>query len=267
MTSSYSDLTKNVICLDLDSLTWESISRYAKENNLSEIGVDYLKSLYDRRKNERDKVFRVFIEGNFLLAVQEENRNLENLICSSFTEDVTFLKPVSLKPIEDQIRFRNSLRYAFLYKKLILDDTTQEFFQHQSDSINTRHLFDCTQDIINFDVSRLHVMTCSSIEKDYKFPICFHKEEEPLNKEQWYCKNIYFKNGLPIMFVFEGKGETVCGFHQDYIKAINSLSSKENIYHSKEEKLNAILDKINQSGIDDLRISEFEFLQNYSKEQ
>lgn len=264
MTATYSDLISNVKSLDLEHLSWKSIYQCAQDNELSEIGIDYLKKLHQNRTVKKDKVSRVYLDGNFILGIQQVIGDSKILNLSSLTEDVTHIRPIELTDIEDQIRFRNTLRYAFLFKKLKMDQTDWMHFMAQNEVVNKRHLFDFTHDIINFDLSRLSVMNCETIQKDYGVKIVFtENDEHGLDKQRMYCKNIYFKKGLPILFLFQNIEGLIEGWNKHYFDALNNLEPIKELFVNKEEKLNAILDKISQLGMSNLTNDELVFLKNY----
>ena len=87
-----------------------------------------------------------------------------------------------------------------------------------------------------------------------------------LKVSQVLLNKIYFKDGIPLVFVFKDKQNTeYMAWNKNYLNALQNIKPINGLAIDNLETLNSVLDKINEVGLINLKEEELAFLDFYSK--
>ena len=113
-------------------------------------------------------------------------------------------------------------------------------------------------------VSTVLAVSYAQLCKNYDVEIAFLDCVNPIDTKQLKLYKIYYKNQLPIIFVFTTNDGLHCmGWNAEYLKVLHAVTPIDPGKIDKKATLNLLLEKIHGNGIASLTPGEITFLDSY----
>lgn len=263
MVTNYSSAVSKVICIDLLNASKEDLHNYFIFSSTPEILKLYVNHLYTKLHDnlfDTSNPHLVYIEDNYILGTRRHEDGMKK-ICLGHTEilpdtSVDNLDKSIFPSMENRLLKNNNLQ--------LTSDLTFIFKHHYRELLNTEKyntVFIDAHIEVSGGLSINYTDLCDKYNLSIEFLDCANQPDTT----HFTLKKIYYKNQLPIIFVFNTvDGLEFMGWNKKYLLALYNISPINNISIDKKTTLNAILDKINCSGISSLNKDEISFLDVYS---
>ena len=263
MVSYYSLAVSKVICIDLLNASKEDLHNYFIISNTPEVLKLYLNHLHAKLHDDlfdSSNPHLIFIDENYIVGTKRYEHSIQKMALghTEILPDTSVDNlDKSIFPLMENILLKNkNLQFT--------EDLALIFKNHFKELLNTEKY--CTHFI------DAHIQVCSGLAlsfhdfcRKYNFTIEFLDCVNKPDTTHFSLHKIYFKNQLPIIFVFKTlEGLEFMGWNKEYLVALHNVSPVNQIPIDNTITLNIILDKINKSGLSSLNNDEFSFLDAYS---
>ena len=262
MVINYPSAVSNIVCIDLLNLTSQELQNYFLICPEVSTARQYLKMLHSKLHNDlvnEEHPHIVYIENNFIVGTRRHKQSFENFqlggleILQENTTcqvDIKLFNEIEKKLVQNKSLFLNPF----------LMDCYKSAFKNPVE-INPLYF-----SFINafIEVSAALAITPIEINKQFNIPTFFY--DLKLEVRQVFLNKIYFKDGLPLIFVFKDKQNTeYMAWNKNYLKALQNVAPINGLVIDNLETLNIVLEKINEVGLINLKEEELAFLDFYSK--
>lgn len=259
---NYSTTVSNIVCIDLLNSSKEDIINYCAIENASDGLRMYLKHLHTTLHRNLSNKFNphlVYIENDYILGTTRYRLAINKFLLGGLEvlpdAGIDKWDKTIFPLIEKELYNNNSLQFTdshlslfnVIYKEMLDSKKYNTAFMHA-----------------HIEISDVLQLNCNDLCENYKLAITFLDCVNQPEKSLLTLHKIYYKNKLPIIFVFKTQeGLQFIGWNNSFL---SELINKQplNLYKiSKQVTLDAILDKINDNGMTNLNTDELIFLKSF----
>ena len=264
MVTNYSLAVSKVICIDLLNTSMEDLQNYFIISNTPEILKMYVNHLYTKLHDDlfdTSNPHLVYIEDNYIVGTRRHEDILQKLSLghTEILPDNSVDKlDKSVFPLMENLLFKNNdLQFT--------EDLTCIFNHHFRELLKAEKYSTVFIDM-HIELSGVLAINYSELCNRYDLTIEFLDCVNQPDTTHFTLKKIYYKNQLPIIFVFKTlDGLEFMGWNKEYLLEVHNVLPINYISIDRITTLNAILDKINVAGLSSLNNDELFFLNIYSK--
>ena len=262
MVINYPSAVSKIVCIDLLNLTSQELQNYFLIYPEVSKARQFLKMLHTKLHNDilnEDNPHLVYIENNYIVGSRRHQQSYEKFQLGGFEIlqentsckiDIKLFYEIEKKLVQNKSLFLNPF----------LMDCYKSAFKNPVE-INPLY-FSFLNAFI--EVSADLAITPIEIYKQFKIPTFFYDLE--LKVSQVLLNKIYFKDGIPLVFVFKDKQNIeYMAWNKNYLNALQNIKPINGLAIDNLETLNSVLDKINEVGLINLKEEELAFLDFYSK--
>jgi hypothetical protein len=265
MVSNYSSTVANIVCIDLLNASWEDIQNYCLIANAANGLQMYLKHVYHTLHKDlfdESNPHLIYIENDFIIGTKRYQTDVNQFMLGG----VEMLPDANIDKLDKSIF--SVIEYELLSKNNLV-------FSNSLYSVFNNHFSELLQSnryVTNFMDAHLEVSNVFKLKFDkfcakYNISIAFLNCQSAPQTQDFLLHKIYFKNKLPIAFVFKNpEGLEFMGWNRHFLLELQDINPVDLSFVDKRSTLNAILDKINLSGLASLNNRELSFLDSFSKE-
>jgi hypothetical protein len=263
MVSNYSLAVSKVICIDLLNASKEDLHNYFLIKNAPEVLQLYVKHLYKKLHNDlfdTSNPHLIYVEDNYIVGTRRHEDSPQKLSLGH-----TEILPDGSVDKLDKTIFPLMENIVLNNKTLLFTDDLAFIFKHHFKSLLTSQDYNTVFIDAHIEVSNDLALNYIEFCQQYNLTIHFLDCEIQPDTTQLKLHKIYYKNQFPIIFVFKNAdGLEVMGWKHEYLKALHNVGPLHYEVLDKKTTLNAILDKILESGLSSLTSDELSFLDHYS---
>lgn len=267
MTLNFATPAQKIVCFDLLNTSWEETYASALTCGLLGFMIDFLKIKYDELHSEQrnpDSFSKIYFEETYIVSCVDLSQQDEvHGIISSIDYELSKIKPISAANLDSKKLVESIVATFYKNGNLALNEIVNEELLKRNEGINTEPFYSFESEIINFEVKNEINLNLEKFSKKFNIKVIFEKHYLKLKTHRFKLASIYYRNQLPIAFSFQYYGKTYIAWNEDYLKSILNIKPINLIPLSKMEQLNSILDRINEVGIENLEMSEIEFLDTF----
>lgn len=269
MTLNFATPAQNIVCFDLLNSTWEEINASALAYGFLEFIVDFLKIRYDELHSGQrnpDSFSKIYFEESYIVSCVDLSRHDEvQGIVSSIDYGLSEIKPITFCKSDSKKLIESIISNFYKNRNLTLNEVVSEELLKINDTLNTEPFYSFESEIINIEVKKLMLLNLEEFSKKFDVKVVFEQHYLKLKTHRFKLASIYYRNQLPIAFSFHYYGKKYIAWNEEYLISILNIKPINLINLSKIERLNKILDKINEVGLINLEEEEITFLDFYSK--
>ena len=251
---------QNITCLSLENTTWENLYYYAITSGLCGFQIELLKEQYDQAQLKIKNSDNIYIDTIYTIEdciFLGTNKYGQENMAPYIEFNLEFLHKLKCpSAVEKQIAFSINDQ-----KNLNLNESVFECLESESKKINPTIPLKHLNDFIILELPQMQ-LTAQDIIHEFNMKLDFCDEEENLNLANLELQSIYYKNRTAVAFDFILKNNIAVykAWSNEFIDSILNLSPINYSKLTKTETLNIILEKINSQGIDELTLTQKEFL-------
>lgn len=252
--------TQNITCFDLENTTWDNLYFHAISAGLCGFQIELLKEQYDQAQLKIKNVEKIYIDTIYTVEdcifLGTNKNGLENL--APYIEfNLEFLHKLKCpSTVEKQIALSINDQ-----KNFNCNGSVFECLESESKKINPNIPLKHLNDFIILELPQSQY-NAHDIIHEFNMKLDFCNEEENLDVSELQLQNIYYKNRTPVAFDFMmvNNLEVYKAWSIEFLDSILNLSPINTSKINKTEALNIILEKINSQGINELSLTQKEFL-------
>jgi hypothetical protein len=262
MVSNYPSAVCRIICIDLLNLSSQELQNYfliCPEINRAKL---FLKMLHSKLHNDlfnEENPHLVYIENNYVIGTRRHEQSYKDLQLGG----LEILQENTISDVDIKLFYeieKKLLQKKSLFLSPFLIDCYKSAFKNPVE-INPMYF-----SFLNAFIEVSSVLAKSPIEINTQFNISIFFFESELQESQLVLNKIYFKDGLPLIFVFKDEQNTeYMGWNKNYLMVLQNVKPINGFTIDNMETLNIVLDKINEIGLINLEEEEIAFLEFYSK--
>ena len=269
MTLNFSIPAQNIVCFDLLNTTWEETYAVILANDYSNSNIEFIQIKYDELHSDRrtpDSISKIYFEKDYIVScVSLARHNLLQGIVYSMDYELREIKPILPGTLNSKKLIQCIFSKFNKSKKLNLNKINNEKLLNINNDFKTEPFYSFESEIINLEVKDELKLNLEEFSKIFNIKVVFEKHSLKLKTQRFRLVSIYYRNQLPIAFLFKYYGKTYIGWNEKYLLSILNIKPINLISLSNGEQLNRVLDKISVFGLTSLSDSEIKFLQSFSK--
>ncbi|RAR73801.1 hypothetical protein [Flavobacterium aciduliphilum] len=262
MVSTYSSAVSSVICIDLLNLSPIEFKNLCITSSVVNRFEPYLSVLYKKLHddvNDEENSHLIYIDNDFLIGSKRHQQSHEKFQLGGFEN-----LQENYTPIIDNSLFAVIEKELYKNKSLKLDADLFDLNHQAILNKENKRLFSFSLVNAFLKVTGPLAISPTTIANRYHTPIYFFDTLE--NKDTLVLQTIYYKDLLPIVFVFiNDDGQEFLGWNERYLVFLDRVKPINERLIDAEDILNSILDKIYLKGLETLKQEELSFLDQYSK--
>ncbi len=263
MVSDFSPAVSTVICIDLLNASAEDIHNYCLMANAANGLQMYLKHLHTSLHNDPWNKFNphlVYIEGDYVLGTIRQQEDLNNFKLGG----IEILPDTGIDKLDKSI-FKLLENQLFKNNNLELTPFMLSTFNRAFQNLLKTKKYDTVFFHAHIEVSGTLAIPILVLSRKYNCDIVFLDCVNKIDESHLILHKIYYKNRLPIVFVFKGMdGLAYLGWDKEYLNTLRNITPIGLQMIEKKDTVNAILDKINNKGISNLDKEDIAFLNQFS---
>jgi hypothetical protein len=264
MVLNYSNAVSRVICIDLLNSSLEAIQNYFIVSNSNELLKSYIEHLYNTLHSnlfDTKNPHLIYIDDNYILG----NRRHEDSVKKMSLGHTEILPDTSVDNLDKSI-FPLMEKLLLKNKNLQFTEDLTFIFKHHFREQLTNEKYSTIFIDMHIELSGVLAINYSEFCNRYDITIEFLDCVNQPDTTHFILKKIYYKNQLPIIFVFRTlDGLEFMGWNKEYLLEVHNVLPINYISIDRITTLNTILDKINVAGLSSLNSDELSFLNTYSK--
>ena len=264
MTLNFASPTQNIVCFDLLNSSWEEIYANVITLDFLDFSIDFLKIKYDELHSENrtaESISKVYFEGFYLVSlVSLMHHDAVNGIVNCINYDLNEIKPITIFNPNSNKTVESIIDSFYSNRNLTLSEMHYEILLQINKDFKAKTLFSFEREIVNLELDNTNKFTVELLFSEFNISVLFEEYSSKLKINRFKLSNIFYRNQLPIAFLFKYYGKSYLAWNKEYLKTILNIKPINLIPLSKTEQLNRILDKINEAGLENLEISEKNFL-------
>ena len=260
MVINYPTAVSKIVCIDLLNLSSQELQNYFLICPEVARAKQYLKMLHTKLHKDllnEEHPHLIYIENNYIVGSRRHGQSYKHFQLGGFEilqENITSQVDSNLfLEIENKLVQNKSL-----FLNPFLMDCYKSAFKNPVE-INPLYF-----SFLNAFIEASAIIAKSPIEiyNQFNLPIYFFESE--LQESQLILNKIYFKDGLPLIFIFKDECNTeYMGWNKNYLIALQNVKPINVLNIDTTETLNVILDKINEVGLNNLTATELKFLDTF----
>lgn len=262
MVSNYPSAVSNIVCIDLLNLSSQELQNYFLICPEVSRAKQFIKILHTKLHNDLfndENPHLVYIENNYVIGSRRHEQSYKDFQLGGFET----LQENTISDVDSKLFCeieKRLLQNKSLFLSPFLMDCYKSAFKNPVE-INPMYF-----SFLNAFIEVSSVLAKSPIEINTQFNISIFFFESELQKSQLVLNKIYFKDGLPLIFVFKDEqNKEYMGWNKSYLIALQNVKPINGFTLDNMETLNIVLDKINDIGLINLEEEEIAFLDFYSK--
>lgn len=264
MVSNYSNTVSKVMCIDLLNSSWDDIHNYCLISNSANGLKMYLKHLHNSLHNDlfnKSNPHLIYIENDYVIGTKRYRTDVTQFMLGG----VEILPDTSIDKLDKSI-FSTIESELVATNKLLFSNKMYVLFNNHFSSLLQNKKYDTIFFDAHIEVSKELVLSYDELCSKFNFTIAFLNCKNQPKTSEFVLNKMYFKNNLPIVFVFKNSEELeFMGWNRHFLLTLQEVSPVDLSFMDKKGTLNSILDKINHAGLSSLNSDEISFLDSYSK--
>ena len=262
MVTNYSTAVSSIVCLDLLNLThldFHNLCLTTPEIDRAEL---YLKMLYKKLHADptnEEHAHLIYIDNNYIIGSKRRNQSHQEFQLGGFETLQENYTPIIDSNIYKTIEKKMVQNKSLNLKSNLIDLYQQAFVKEEG-----KELFSFS--FINAFIKVTDGLKLNPTEINNRFFVPIHFFQTVKNKSSIVLDRIYYKDQLPILFVFTNdEGIEFLGWNERYLVFLDKVKPINEKLIDALEMLNSILDKINLIGLSNIESKELDFLNQYSE--
>lgn len=261
MVSNYPSAVSKIICIDLLNLSSQELQNYFLICPEVSRAKKFIKILHTKLHNDlfnEENPHLVYIEKNYVIGSRRHGQSFNGFQLGGFE----ILQENAISGVDSKL-FHEIEKKLLQEKSLFLNPYLMDCYKSAfKNPVEINPMYFPFLDAF-IEVSSALAITPIEINKQFNIPTFFYELE--LKVSQVFLNKIYFKDGLPLIFIFKDKQNTeYMAWNRNYLKALLNVKPINGLATDNTETLNMILDKINEVGLINLQEEELSFLDFYS---
>jgi hypothetical protein len=262
MISNYSLAVSNIVCIDLLNSSWEDIHNYCLISNSANGLKMYLKHLHTSLHNDlfnETNPHLVYIENDYIIGTKRHQTDVTRFMLGGLEilpdSNVDKLDKSVFLFLEQELTSKKKIEFS--------SNMYQLFNSHFSKLLKVK--YNTVFIDAHIEVTSKLRLTYKELCSKYYLSIDFLNCQNPPQTSVLVMHKVYFKKQLPIIFVFKDfNGLEYMGWNKQFLLEMQQIKPVDLSFIDRKETLDAILDKINISGLASLNSDELSFLDSFS---
>lgn len=262
MSLNYSNSVSNIVCIDLLNISREYLDYYCLVTNKTTILKMYSQHLHsDLHNNPRNTLnpHLVYFENDYILGSIRYGEKINKFSLGGLEilpdSGIDKMDKNIFLLIEKELYENQSLQFADKHLSLF-NNTFKKMLSSKKYDTTFIHSHLEIADVLHLNYNDL----CEKFMLEIIFVECINEPE----KSQLTLHKIYYKNQLPIILIFTTPdGLQYMGWNKSFLTELINIKPVQTSNINKQDQIDIILDKINQTGITSLDADELYVLQNF----
>lgn len=264
MVLNYSPTVSKVICIDLLNSSWEDIHNFCLIANSANGLKMYLKHLHDSLHNDlfdSSNPHLIYIENDYVIGTKRYQTDVTKFLLGG----VEILPDTSIDNLDKSI-FQSIEIELSITNTLVFSSSLYDLFNHHFSGLLKTNKYDTIFLDAHLEVSANLALSFEKLCSKFNVVIIFLNCKNQPKTSEFILHKIYFKNQLPIVFVFKNPdGLEFMGWNRQFLLTLQEITPVDLSLMDKKATLNVLLERINFNGFSSLNNDEISFLDTYSK--
>lgn len=264
MVLNYSNSVSKIVCIDLLNSAWEDIYNFCLISNAANGLKMYLKHLYDSLHDDlfdSSNPHLIYFENDYVIGTKRHQTDVNQFMLGG----VEILPDANIDKLDKSI-FQYIEKEMSIANTLVFSTRMYSLFNNHFSGLLKDNKYDTIFLDAHVEVSKNLALTYEELFLKFKISVAFLKCINQPKATDFVLHKMYFKNQLPIVFVFKNpEGLEYMGWNRHFLLKLQEITPVDLSFMDKKATLNMLLEKIYRTGRSSLNYDELSFLDVYSK--